>query len=176
MNLIPDGVPDKDKWINQERLRWASLFNIPISKTTPVGFPHSTLKIQRALCVLPFLFPEKKAEQEVLCKLLDNFYQLYWAEGKDITVAGVLEGILRDVIGEEKAGIVLREIPGKGKEAIGRNNGRAIQEGAFGLPVSAFYFLLFFCTSHHQSDLDVEKLSDFQCCLNVQANFLLHVD
>ncbi|KAB8294123.1 hypothetical protein EYC80_009571 [Monilinia laxa] len=132
--IPPINIKNKDKWINQERIRWASLFNIPILCTTPVGFPHSTLKIQRALCVLPFLFPERKVEQEVLCKLLNEFYQLYWVEGKDITATGVLEEVLRDVIGEEKSRIVLKEIPGKGKEVIGKNNWRAIEEGAFGLP------------------------------------------
>lgn len=135
--LIPHHrISDKDKWIDRERLRWASRFGIPISTSPPTGFPHLTMKIQRALCVLPYIFEEKKEEQEVLCRFLDRFWQLYWVEGKDITVEGVLEGVLKDVVGEEKAEIVSREIPGKGKEELLRNNGRAMEEGAFGLPVS----------------------------------------
>lgn len=63
-------------------------------------------------------------------------------EGRDITAAGVLESVLRDVIGEEKAGVVLKEIAGKGKEGVVRNNERAKGEGAFGLPVSFLGVLL----------------------------------
>ena len=134
---------DKDKWIDRERLHWASLFNIPMSSTTPIGFPHMTLRVQRALCVLPFLFPEENRAQDVLCHCLDRFYELYWVEGKNITAPGFLEDVLKHVVGEEKMELVVKEIAGKGKEAVMGNNERAVREGAFGLPVS-FLLVSFF--------------------------------
>ncbi|ESZ94704.1 DNA-directed RNA polymerase 1 subunit [Sclerotinia borealis F-4128] len=134
IEYIPVSLFDKDKWIDKERLRCAAFFKIPISRTIPEGFPHLTLRIQQALCVLPLLFPEKNEQRDVLCKCLDRFYEIYWVEGKDISGAGVLEEVLRDVIGEEKTEGVLKEIPGKGKEGVERNTARALEEGAFGLP------------------------------------------
>ncbi|ATZ56584.1 hypothetical protein BCIN_13g04210 [Botrytis cinerea B05.10] len=133
-NTPPINVKNKDKWIDRERLHWASLFNIPMSSTTPIGFPHMTLRVQRALCVLPFLFPEENRAQDVLCHCLDRFYELYWVEGKNITAPGFLEDVLKHVVGEEKMELVVKEIAGKGKEAVMGNNERAVREGAFGLP------------------------------------------
>ncbi|KAF5870399.1 putative glutathione s-transferase kappa [Botrytis fragariae] len=133
-NNPPINIKNKDKWIDRERLHWASVFNIPMSSETPVGFPHMTLRIQRALGVLPFLFPEENEAQDVLCQCLDRLYEMYWVEGKNISGPGVLEEVLKDVIGEEKKELVLKEVAGKGKEAVVKNNERAIREGAFGLP------------------------------------------
>ncbi|KAJ8063197.1 hypothetical protein OCU04_008435 [Sclerotinia nivalis] len=129
----PMAVKNKGKWADRQRLRWASLFDIPTTPTVPVGFPHNTLEIQRALCVLPFLFDKNEAH-EVLCKCLDSFYNLYWVEAKDISAPGVIEDVLREVIGEEMLELVLKEIPGKGKESLQANTVRAVEKGAFGLP------------------------------------------
>ncbi|APA15612.1 hypothetical protein SS1G_09579 [Sclerotinia sclerotiorum 1980 UF-70] len=129
----PMAVKNKGKWSNRQRLRWASLFDIPITPNVPVGFPHNTLEIQSALCVLPFLCDKNEAH-EVLCKCLDAFYNLYWVEEKEISAPGVLEDVLRRVIGEEMLELVLREILGKGRASLQVNTARAVEEGAFGLP------------------------------------------
>ncbi|KAF7891111.1 uncharacterized protein EAF02_001436 [Botrytis sinoallii] len=133
-NNPPINIKNKDKWIDRDRLHWASVFNIPMSSKTPVGFPHMTLGIQRALGVLPFLFPEGNEAHEILCQCLDRVYEMYWVDGKNITAPGVFEEVLQNLIGEEKKELVLKEIAGKGKEAVLKNNERAVRDGAFGLP------------------------------------------
>lgn len=43
---------DKDKWIDKERQRWASLLNVPMKQQKPSNFPPRTLPIMRTLAAL----------------------------------------------------------------------------------------------------------------------------
>ena len=38
-------IIDKGEWIDSERLRWATLFHVPMAKSLPPGFPANTIKV-----------------------------------------------------------------------------------------------------------------------------------
>jgi len=103
-NTPPIRIKNKDKWINTERLRWASHFSIPITDSLPPNFPPLTLPIMRALCAIPSSSspsppssssspqPEPEPEpspgaehetpqqQATLTLALDALYKAYWVD------------------------------------------------------------------------------------------------
>ena len=101
--LLINGIPDKDKWINVERARWAKAFNIPMNDKTPEGFPPLTLSIMRALCALTVLHPGEEG-QKPLTKCLDALYHEFWVNHKKTNEKEVLAEIMNDVLGKEEAG------------------------------------------------------------------------
>lgn len=94
--------PDKDKWIETERIRWAELFHVPICDKTPEGFPPMTLTIMRSLCALTLLHPGKEG-QGILIKALDALFEAFWISQKSTHERDVLEEILGVVLGREEA-------------------------------------------------------------------------
>jgi len=42
-------IPDKDKWIGTERLRWARLFDVPMTEKMPDGFPPNTISVSHTV-------------------------------------------------------------------------------------------------------------------------------
>ena len=51
MTFVARSVPFpnfKDKWIELERKRWATLFSIPVADRAPDGFPVLTLAVRPA--------------------------------------------------------------------------------------------------------------------------------
>lgn len=94
---------DKDKWVNLERLRWASLFNIPMKLEMPPNFPPPTLTIMRCLCALTVLHPGKEG-QGILIKCLDRLYKAYWVEHVKTYEKDVLSELMREILGEEEGG------------------------------------------------------------------------
>lgn len=120
---------DKDKYIGLDRTRSARRFNIPIVTNVPEGFPPNTLPAQRALCTIQSQHPEK------LSAALDALYQAFWAEGKPIGEAQVVEkGLARVFGGEQAKEIVASVAKPEVKKLLNDNTQAALESGAFGLP------------------------------------------
>ncbi|GAB7337602.1 hypothetical protein MBLNU457_g2905t1 [Dothideomycetes sp. NU457] len=122
-------IPDKAEWINLERQRWAKYCAIPCVENTPAGFPPSTLHVQRALCAVQLLHPDK------LNTAIHECYNKFWVEGQAIQDPKNFGAALAKALGEDGA----KEVMGKmgSAEVKGRlqeNTDLAIREGAFGLP------------------------------------------
>ncbi|CZS89660.1 related to glutahione s-transferase subunit 13 [Rhynchosporium agropyri] len=135
-NMAPLNIKNKDKWIDAERTRWASRFNVPMTKKVPEGFPNLTLLTMRALCALTVLHPGKGG-QAVFTMTLDRLFEAYWVEHKKIYEKGALGEVLESVLGKEEAEKIMAMAGKEGKEILGKNTDQAVQDGAFGLP----YFL-----------------------------------
>lgn len=89
--------PDKDIYINKERTRWASYFSVPIIEHVPEGFPPMTLGVQRALCAVSQLFPEK------LAQALEELFSAFWIEGNiNVGKPEVFDPILERVLGKKE--------------------------------------------------------------------------
>lgn len=88
--------PDKDIYINKERKRWAKYFGVPIIENVPEGFPPMTLAVQRALCAVSQLFPDKLPET------LEALFNTFWIEGNiNIGKSEVFDPILERVLGKD---------------------------------------------------------------------------
>ncbi|KAM5451844.1 putative glutathione transferase [Microsporum audouinii] len=129
-NSPPIRIKNKDKWINKERMRWAKVLEVPISKATPEGFPVNTLAVQRALCAIAEDRPEK------LTASLDALYHALWVKAD--SAVGKPEGflpVLESVIGKEAAvKVAEKATTAEIKKALISNTDRAVESGAFGLP------------------------------------------
>jgi len=45
---LPDFfATDKAEWVGKERLRWAKLFDVPMAKEMPPGFPPNTIQVSK---------------------------------------------------------------------------------------------------------------------------------
>ncbi|OCK77211.1 HCCA isomerase/glutathione S-transferase kappa [Lepidopterella palustris CBS 459.81] len=130
-NTPPLQIKNKDKWINTERIRWSTLYHIPISPALPPGFPISTLPLQRSLVSLSLSHPS------ALPAALTAFYNAFWVDYAAPQEPANLLKILAEVLdgGEEEARRVVERAGGKeAKEGLVRNTDAAMGEGAFGLP------------------------------------------
>ncbi|KAJ5610506.1 hypothetical protein N7510_007225 [Penicillium lagena] len=129
-NTPPIRIKNKDKWINEERLRWAKYFSVPMCATTPEGFPVRTLAVQRAMCAV-----SQKSPAEVE-SVLDALYRSFWVErnskiGEPEGFTPVLEGVL----GKQVAQDVLSAMGQPDvKNILTSNTDQAFKTGAFGLP------------------------------------------
>jgi len=132
-NVAPITIKNKDKWIDQERVRWARLFKVPLYDGLPTGFPPTTVTIMRALCAITVLRPGK-AGQEPLTKALDSLYQAYWVDSRPIQDKEVLAEVLSEALGQDEAQKVMAAVPKEGKELLMKNTDLALADGAFGLP------------------------------------------
>jgi len=129
-NTAPIQIKNKDKWIGLERLRWARLFDIPMTEEMPDGFPPLTLNVQRALTALNTERPEALADT------LDALYHALWVEGKPIQKPEVAITCFAKALESEEAAKTMFE---KGntsdaKALLVKNTDLAFQKGAFGLP------------------------------------------
>ncbi|ERF71667.1 hypothetical protein EPUS_00656 [Endocarpon pusillum Z07020] len=129
-NRPPLEIKNKNKWIGKERLRWASLFNIPITRTMPPNFPPLTLQVQRVLTALQLSSPSS------LPTALDALYHCFWVEGTpDINNPSTFGPVLEKALGKELAVKVMED--GKednAKNKLKENTDRAFEGGAFGMP------------------------------------------
>ncbi|KAL4869429.1 hypothetical protein BDV12DRAFT_185134 [Aspergillus spectabilis] len=129
-NTPPIRIKNKDKWVNIERLRWARYFSVPISETTPEGFPPLTLAVQRILTAISQKAPIK------LVPATEAVYQEFWIKGNGkATQPEVFVPIFEKVLGETETKAVLEaanrpEI----KAQLSANTQQAFDSGAFGLP------------------------------------------
>ncbi|KAH8748431.1 hypothetical protein F5883DRAFT_436536, partial [Diaporthe sp. PMI_573] len=71
--------------------------------------------------------------QEAVIRVLDAFFDIYWARGHDITEKNVTAEVLLRVGGED-FGNVSRLAAGEAKMVLAENTDRAFADGAFGLP------------------------------------------
>lgn len=146
----PGPFTDKDKWINTERLRWATYFSVPMVQEVPKGFPHLTLSVMRAICALvvhqtaePQPQMASPAVQKILIAALDAFYDAYWLQGRVVTEKDVLGDVLGKILTAEgvagqqvaaQVDKVLALAATEGKQILQANTDKAYAEGAFGLP------------------------------------------
>ncbi|KAH6679818.1 thioredoxin-like protein [Halenospora varia] len=129
-NTPPINIKNKDKWVNTERLRWARLFNIPMTTPMPPNFPPLTLGIMRALCAITTL----EGGQEMLIKALDKLYAAYWVDCTPTHVPENLAPILIELFGEETSKKITEMAAKEGKAILAKNTDKALEDGAFGLP------------------------------------------
>ncbi|KAK7697862.1 hypothetical protein SLS64_013115 [Diaporthe eres] len=131
----------KDKWINNERLRWAKYFNVPVVTVVPDGFPANTLQLMRTVCALGHLAspdqPQPSAAsqpaQEATIRALDALFEAYWIKSRDITDKSVVADVLTRA-GWKDLASVSEIAAGDAKKSLMENTDRAFADGAFGLP------------------------------------------
>ncbi|KAK3933988.1 hypothetical protein QBC46DRAFT_429735, partial [Diplogelasinospora grovesii] len=129
------GGVDKDKWINTERLRWASHFGIPITQEIPPNFPPLTLHVMRTLCALEHSDAQSGTlKQERLVRALDHLFARYWVDRVPTHQPKVLKAELTKIFGTEQTEQLLKEPVGPIKKKLIENTDLAFSEGAFGLP------------------------------------------
>lgn len=128
-NTPPINIKNKSKFINQERLRWARLFDVPMRKSMPPGFPKNTLPTERALTAVYMFYPEKMQET------LAAFYHASFAEHQDVVDKDIMYSLLEQVLGQDRAETMLaKSISDEVKKTLAANTDRAMAEGSFGLP------------------------------------------
>lgn len=130
--------PDKDRWIMNERLRWAQYFKVPMNADIPDGFPPLTLNVMRSIVAMGHLAsngqPSSSSQpaQVAILKALDAFFEAYWVRNQDVVnkdvMADILEGTGADVA-------KVAEVAGsEAKRILLKNTDQAFADGAFGLP------------------------------------------
>ncbi|KAF2657368.1 HCCA isomerase/glutathione S-transferase kappa [Lophiostoma macrostomum CBS 122681] len=129
-NTPPLQVKNKDKWINVERKRWATLLRIPISKDAPPGFPLNTISIQRVLTSLSLSHPS------TLPSAIALFYHNFWVHYAEPSKPENLLAIVRTVVGsnEEAEKVVQASKGDEVKKKLSENTQKSFDAGAFGLP------------------------------------------
>ncbi|KAF3766527.1 HCCA isomerase/glutathione S-transferase kappa [Cryphonectria parasitica EP155] len=135
-NTAPIFIKNKDKYTNQERVRWARYFNVPIVPEVPTGFPYRTLSVQRALCAIAHLTGEAQTSptaQRAIIPAIDALYEAYWAQGRNVAEEDVLRDVISGLAGTDVAK-VLEVAGGEGKAMLTANTALAFGDGAFGLP------------------------------------------
>ena len=95
---------DKGEYVDKQRLRWAQVFNIPMSKKMPSGFPANTLQAQRVLTALSLAAPEKMAD------VIAALWNMSFVEGKQIHKAEHVEPVVARLIGEALTKDVLDKV------------------------------------------------------------------
>ncbi|KAG6357785.1 hypothetical protein INS49_013664 [Diaporthe citri] len=131
----------KDKWINNERLRWAKYFNVPVVTDVPEGFPANTLQLMRTVCALGHLASPDQPQpsvasqpaQEATIRGLDALFEAYWVKSRDVTDKNVVADVLTRA-GWKDLASVSEVAGGDAKRTLMENTDRAFADGAFGLP------------------------------------------
>jgi len=128
-NQPPINIKNKDKWINEERIRWAKYANIPIAPKAPEGFPPLTVQVMRAICAIEMSMPEK------LEQVFAELYLALWVNGKQAQKVEVFGPVIEQVLGAEKGKEILERIGSpEVKAQLQKNTDAAFEAGAFGLP------------------------------------------
>jgi len=127
-NSPPITIKNKDKWIMQERLRWARLFDVPMHDEVVANFPPNTMHTMRALAAIP---PQ---DQDKLERVVEKLYAEFFVHLKPVESKDVFEPVLREVLGDEAAAKVIQQASTEGKAALKKNTDRAFEAGAFGAP------------------------------------------
>ena len=134
-NTAPMNIKNKDKFIALERIRWAKLFNVPITTEMPPDFPALTLPTMRALAVLYHEAGAADGDQSKLVAAFDALYQKTWVERQATHKPDVLREVLKDVLGEAETDRVLQaSTTPTGKSLLLATTDAAFDAGAFGLP------------------------------------------
>lgn len=85
---------DKGEYVGKQRLRWAQMFNIPMSKRMPPGFPQNTLHAQRTLAALSLVAPEKLAD------VIAALWQMSFVENKEVHQIEHVAPVIASLVGE----------------------------------------------------------------------------
>ncbi|TKX26241.1 DSBA-like thioredoxin domain-containing protein 1 [Elsinoe australis] len=163
-NTPPLRIKNKDKFINKDRLRWAKSFNIPISETTPEGFPTNTVSVRlipnsfspaAALAPPSRFHPPPKphavtdppsqtqralaalelASPDKLGAAFAEVYKAYWVEGKPVEKPEVFGPALERAVGKELAKKAVDALgSAEAKSQLSKNTDKALADGAFGMP------------------------------------------
>ncbi|KAL4820528.1 thioredoxin-like protein [Aspergillus spinulosporus] len=129
-NTPPIRIKNKDKWINQERIRWARFFSVPIAETSPEGFPPNTVTVQRALTAISQQTPDK------LIPATEAVWQEFWVKGDGkATQPEVFAPIFERILGSSQTKSIIEAANGPEiKTRLSANTQQALDSGAFGLP------------------------------------------
>ncbi|KFH46820.1 Glutathione S-transferase kappa-like protein [Hapsidospora chrysogenum ATCC 11550] len=135
-NQGPLSIPNKAKWINKERQRWAAQLNVPMKQQTPPNFPARTLSMMRALAALREL---DCGRQDRMVRALDALFHEYFAQHKPTYEPAELTRVLVGVLGSSaEADRVIEaassDAESGGKKALKRNTDAAFGDDAFGVP------------------------------------------
>jgi len=95
-------IPDKDKWINIERLRWSRLFSIPMLESLPPDFPAPTLPVMRALTAV-YASEQNDSAQPKFTRALDALFKAHWVDGQATHRPEELKKALAEIFGAEEA-------------------------------------------------------------------------
>ncbi|MEN8819948.1 MAG: 2-hydroxychromene-2-carboxylate isomerase [Abyssibacter sp.] len=122
-NRPPATVPSKGRYMMADLQMWARSYDVPLQPPEP--FPAKTILALRAALVAD--------EQAVGEAYAQAIMRAYWGEGRDISDAGVVAAVLRDVGLDAEA--VLADTQREDiKAALKRNTEEAVERGAFGAP------------------------------------------
>ncbi|MCJ1312632.1 hypothetical protein MMC25_006307 [Agyrium rufum] len=129
-NTPPLTIKNKGKWINEERIKKARLFNVPMKEDIFPGFPFRSLEAQRALTAATMTHPCSKLE-ELLAVLWDSIF----VQHRSIAKPEEFTPLFAQVLGEEAAKEVIEKSASpEAKNKLTSNSEEAMNEGAFGLP------------------------------------------
>ncbi|KAK7972428.1 Thioredoxin-like protein [Apiospora saccharicola] len=101
-NITPIAIKNKDRWVDQERLRLARVFNLPMKPSIPPNFPPNTLHVMRTLCAISL----QRKGQEKLARALDALYAALWTARAEIGNPQVFEPIPTQVSGTLTYGVL----------------------------------------------------------------------
>lgn len=124
-NSPPAQVPAKAKYMLADLNRWAERYEVPFEM--PGNFPLNTISTQRALVAAD------RQEGAAMVPLAEEVYRAYWAQGRDVSDASVIEEIADD-IGMDGGAIVEAIDTPAVKEKLEENSDEAVERGAFGAP------------------------------------------
>ena len=144
-NLAPILITNKKEWIDRERERWADIFQIPLRKGVPRGFPVSTVGAMRVLTALG-----EEVEPEVFARAIEVFWSALWnpeaevlrgvksEDGefniKDPAVLRALLSRVDEIGGDLAARVVERMADKEVKDKLVANTNTSFKAGAFGIP------------------------------------------
>jgi 2-hydroxychromene-2-carboxylate isomerase len=144
-------LTDKDKWIDEERRRWAALFNIPMHTDSPPGFPPKTLPIMRALAAIQHTEAASSSssssswssssssssshQQPQLTAALDALWHEFFVLHTQTHEPAHLSRILSSSASSLDAEAILQAATtDQVKKRLTQNTNEAFASGAFGLP------------------------------------------
>jgi 2-hydroxychromene-2-carboxylate isomerase len=135
-NRPPIQIKNKDKWINEERIRWAELFDVPMNPGMPPSFPPFTLNVMRQLVALDEADRAAGKSQERLVRCIEALYRAFFVDHQNHHEPATLSRVLASTLGSEEEAQKLAAAAGTAetKDALARNTDAAFQAGAFGLP------------------------------------------
>ena len=125
-------LPDKNKWIEDERRLWAQTFKVPMHEERPPNFPPLTLNIMRCMAVLDET--DGRHDQKRLIQCLEALYKAFWLKQLETSTPEILYTVLEQTLGREEAKNIVNNASAQGKTTLAHNTDSAFNAGAFGLP------------------------------------------
>ncbi|CAO2657199.1 Nn.00g033250.m01.CDS01 [Neocucurbitaria sp. VM-36] len=127
-NKPPWTLPAKAAYSKYDSARAKRYFGVP-NIQTPSFFPILSLPPQRALCYI------KEAHPKVFIPVFLAIFREMWENGKDVSKADVLAGVLRQQLKEDEVKVVMEKTNSASyKQRLNDNTKEALDRGAFGCP------------------------------------------